>query len=56
MEILSYVLSGALSPKDSEGNTGVIRNGDGSVLARRAKVWEPELSDTRSEVLVFDLA
>ncbi|HWH16158.1 MAG TPA: pirin family protein [Candidatus Paceibacterota bacterium] len=55
MEIITIVLSGTLTHKDSMGNTGTIRAGEVQVMSAGTGVVHAEFNDADEELTLFQL-
>ncbi len=53
MEILTYVLEGALRHRDSTGGTGVLRPGEMQVMSAGRGITHSEMNDSRVEPVHF---
>jgi hypothetical protein len=53
MEIISYVLEGALAHRDSTGGGGVLRNGDVQHMSAGSGVTHSEFNDSQTEPVHF---
>ncbi len=53
MEIVSYVLSGHLGHRDSEGNNGVIRPGEVQLMSAGTGITHSEMNGSNSEPVHF---
>jgi len=53
MEIISYVLEGALAHKDTSGGMGLLRHGDVQVMSAGTGVYHTELNGSASEQVHF---
>lgn len=55
MEIITIVLSGTLTHKDSMGNTGTIRAGEVQVMSAGTGVVHAEFNDANEELTLFQI-
>jgi redox-sensitive bicupin YhaK (pirin superfamily) len=53
MEIISYVVDGALRHRDSMGNTAVMRSGDVQRISAGSGITHSEVNDSKSEPVHF---
>ena len=53
MEIITYVISGALRHRDSMGNTAVMRSGDVQRISAGSGITHSEVNDSKSEPVHF---
>ncbi|MCP4913082.1 MAG: pirin family protein [Oligoflexia bacterium] len=55
MEIITIILSGEISHKDSEGNEGTIKEGEVQVMSAGAGIRHSEMNHSNNETVLFQI-